>query len=188
MKLSKKHWNRTAAFSVICLSILVVVGFLIPFRGTVNYAAPALIWNQEDKTALASASFELNGHIDHFLFRKDTISGMLKITPDSAFPELIIPLEKEPCLRFLDGRMLSFGYYENGAIKICNLWFGDDLQSFEVYSSAYGSNIRVTAPAYSMEDVNVIEKDIYLNHVFDSNASVNAYFYFNQNTGFVSAQ
>ena len=76
----------------------------------------------------------------------------------------------------------------NGAIKICILWFGDDLQSFEVYSSAYGSNIRVTAPAYSMEDVNVIEKDIYLNHMFDSNASVNAYFYFNQNTGFVSAQ
>ena len=188
MKLSKKHWNRTAAFSVICLSILVVVGFLITFRGTVNYAAPALIWNQEDKTALASASFELNGHIDHFLFRKDTISGMLKITPDSAFPELIIPLEKEPCLRFLDGRMLSFGYYENGAIKICNLWFGDDLQSFEVYSSAYSSSIRVTDPAYSMEDVNVIEKDIYLNHVFDSNASVNAYFYFNKNTGSVSAQ
>ena len=35
---------------------------------------------------------------------------------------------------------------------------------------------------------NDADKDIYLNHMFDSNASVNAYFYFNQNTGFVSAQ
>ena len=162
MKLSKKHRNRIAVFTGIFLFLLVVAGFLIPFRETIHYAAPALIWSQEDRTALAGAAFELNGHIDRFLFRKDTVSGTLTVTPDGAFPELTIPLEKEPCLRFLGGSLLSFGFYENGGVKTCNLWFGDDLQAFEVYSSVYGSQIRVTAPACSMEEVNVVEEALFL--------------------------
>ena len=161
MKLSKKHWSRIAVFTGIFLFLLVVAGFLIPFRETIHYAAPALIWSQEDNTALAGAAFELRGHIDRFLLRKDTVSGTLTVTPDGAFPELIIPLEKETCLRFLDGSLLSFGYYENGASKTCSLWFGDDLQAFEVYSSVYGSQISVTAPACSMEDVRGVRVDIF---------------------------
>ena len=150
----------------VALAVL-LVGFLVPFPRTVDVTTAAVIWDGAgpgNETLLDRASFSIQGRCDRYLFRDDTFSGTLIVTPETAAEyALSISIEHMACLPVGEGLCLSAGYVTNGgSVRTFSLWFDKALRYFELLPSAYPSSVRVSAPSATLDEARAVFPAIYL--------------------------
>lgn len=143
--------------------VVLLAGFLIPFPKAVSVTADAVIWENMgpgDETFLDRASFSMQGRCNRYLFRDNTFSGTLTVTPETAAEyALSISIEHAVYLPMGEGLCLSAGYVTNGElVKTFSLWFDKTLRYFELLPSA----VRISAPAATLDEARVVFPAIYL--------------------------